>query len=147
MLHTNRHALPSQHRPSRHMFAGPKIDRARIVWLWTIGTLGVASISGCIHRSPDSAVISAAMGGELGCRDTPRVSGIRANVAGDTARVRAHVECSRLVDDGTFGQSCQNILGCYVARPAVSDCDAIFTWVGGWVADDVTCSGQGLFRP
>ena len=53
-----------------------------------------------------------------------------AKVSGDRATVTVSLQTRE--NDGTFGESCRNIAGCYTK--VTKKCDVILTWSSGWKA-------------
>lgn len=99
-----------------------------------------ALLTGC-RAGPTQQEIDAALNQHADCRSLVVEHASIGEVGGSLATATASVRCTELVDDGTWGESCGNLLGCYVERERMKTCSLIFRWRSDrWLAQDVTCT-------
>ena len=103
--------------------------------------LALALCAGCSHREPNRAEVQAAISAKANKLTMTRVEveSFSADVSGSAAEV--HAQVTALVDDGSFGASCRNVLGCYDKRHY--DCRLTLFWIGGrWDAGHLNCDRE-----
>ena len=108
--------------------------------------LGLGFAAGCGHPPPTDADVEAAIYQHMHaklpmspnrCVRGPTLKEITArSSSGDNSTATVAIECH--VDDGSFGASCGNIMGCYVAREL--RCEVSLRWQNnGWQTAKVAC--------
>lgn len=73
------------------------------------------------------------------CRTTPVLRPWKLNVDGDYAAGSVDASCMTLVDDGSLGRSCGNVLGCMKKVTKYAKCKIRFQWKAEWALDVATC--------
>jgi hypothetical protein len=95
--------------------------------------------SACNRPVPTDDLVAETLRSEESCRDFEFVAVRSASASRTFATTTATIECTKLVDDGTFGESCGNLLGCYYEVRVTRVCDATFQWTGAWAPMSATC--------
>lgn len=106
-----------------------------------VSLLTMLPATGCAHPEPTAEEVedAARSAYRLSTLNLVSVTNRIESVTLETTQVHgdnavAHVSLVALEDDGSFGASCRNVLGCY--RRVTKECDVSLAWSDGWVSTD-----------
>lgn len=102
-------------------------------------------IAACGPPPPPAELVARTVADRVGCVDEPQIRVRAQQVASTYAHLEVSVACTAMRDDGSFGQSCRNLMGCRVPTSVTSDCDLGFARTTEWRVDQARCAGVPLF--